>query len=269
LRPFIHFMSLYVCQFNLEADILHNFTHLLMTGQSKENISATTEQNISFYNEIAGQYNAILNAEDTNSIVRSKVAGKFHDTTKSGLVLDFGGGTGLDLDWLVGFQYEIFFCEPSAGMRQMAIKRNTDLLHSLHINFLEQEKTDFTRWHQQLPFSQQVDAILSNFAVINNIADIQSLFAAMARVLKPGAHLMALMLDNRWQTLSRRHPAAYLKSLFNRRTINLKVQFKGYEQTVYLHTMNKIRKASSTYFDFCYSESISGSGFILIDLIRK
>ena len=262
-------MSQSVCQSNLHAAILYNFTYLFMTVQSKENISAITEQNISFYNEIAGQYNAILKAEDTNSIVRSKVAGKFHDIIKSGLVLDFGGGTGLDLDWLLGFQYEVFFCEPSAGMRQMAIQRNADLLHSSHINFLAQEKTDFAKWHQDLPFSQQVDAILSNFAVINNIADIQTLFSALARVLKPGAHMMALMLDSRWQTLFRRHPMAFLKFLFNCRTISLKVQFKGNEQTVYLHTMNKIREASSTHFDFSSSESIKGSGFILIDLVRK
>ena len=52
---------------------------------------------------------------DADKIVRAKVANKFCDIVKDGGVLDFGGGTGLDIQWLTNKNFAVFFCEPSAG----------------------------------------------------------------------------------------------------------------------------------------------------------
>ncbi len=118
------------------------------------------EENIAFFDEFAKNYNSILEQNNSNKITRQRVAKKFCNSVKPGLVLDFGGGTGLDLPWLTENEFKIFFCEPSSGMRQHAINYNNNILHSNDIVFLDNAKSDFSLWDKELPFSQKVDAIL-------------------------------------------------------------------------------------------------------------
>ncbi|MDP9041293.1 MAG: hypothetical protein M3N30_04880, partial [Bacteroidota bacterium] len=51
-------------------------------------------QNIAYYDGIAADYDAILDRDSSNAIIRAKVADTFSSLVKSGTVLDFGGGTG-------------------------------------------------------------------------------------------------------------------------------------------------------------------------------
>ena len=82
-------------------------------------------ENILYYNAIANEYNDMVDT-DADRIVREKVANKFCSIVKASVVLDFGGGTGLDLEWLASNNHTIFFCEPSAGMRGKAIDSHKD-----------------------------------------------------------------------------------------------------------------------------------------------
>ena len=56
-------------------------------------------ENILYYDAIANDYNDMLD-KNPDRIVREKVTTKFCSIVKASAVLDFGGGTGLDLDWL-------------------------------------------------------------------------------------------------------------------------------------------------------------------------
>ncbi|HWY36712.1 MAG TPA: hypothetical protein VNX68_18855, partial [Nitrosopumilaceae archaeon] len=94
-----------------------------MTERNKEQDVQISRQNISYYDEIAGNYDAILNNDGANKIIREMVAGRFSSLVKGGYVLDFGGGTGRDLAWLIQNNYQIIFCEPSVAMRKIAINR--------------------------------------------------------------------------------------------------------------------------------------------------
>src|ERR1700730_17428602 len=143
------------------------------------------KQNCSFYDEIADNYDSMMDQEILNGITRQKVTDKFYNIIKSGEILDFGGGTGRDLEWLTHKGYRIIFCEPSEKMREKASELNKNNLHNADLVFVDPDRTDFTKWHKELPFSQKVDAILANFAVINCIADIELLFQNLALVLKP------------------------------------------------------------------------------------
>jgi len=152
-------------------------------------------KNVAFYNEIANEYDTILYHDKTNEIIRRRVKEKLLGVVKHGVVLDFGGGTGLDLEWLTTNKYEVVFCEPSPGMRQIAIERAKSMLYKTNILFLENDKADFTQWQSSSPNANRLDAILSNFAAINCIGEIELLIANLARLIKPGGHFIALVLQ--------------------------------------------------------------------------
>lgn len=223
----------------------------------------TQENNRLFYNEISASYDTILEEDSSNGIIRNRVKEKFTSIVQSGCVLDFGGGTGLDLNWLVNRYERVIFCEPSEGMRRRAIAQNTDD----GVVFLENDQVDFGTWHSKLPFTEKTDGILADFAVINCIADIELLFNNLAKVLKPGGHLMALMLNNaykknrQWQLLNA------IKSVFPVKPVAINVQYKNHKQIVYMYTPKEIKKASAKCFDLNSREDLFE--FTLFHFTRK
>jgi SAM-dependent methyltransferase len=226
-------------------------------------------QNISYYNEIAANYDNILARENANKLVRRNVAERFMEKIGKGTIMDFGGGTGLDLEWMTGAGYKIIFCEPSAGMRQVARDYNNKYLHYDQIQFFDDGQTDFTKWLQHPPCSGQADAVLANFAVLNNIPDIRLLFQSMAVILKPGSYLFALILDRSFKKTV--HPSflSKLKASVLGKPLVFETHYGESKQTVFLYSLGQIRKASDAYFDFAGSESFYESGFTLIELVRK
>lgn len=227
------------------------------------------EQNISYYNEVARNYDSIMEQDQSNKTVREKVREKFLSVVKSGWVLDFGGGTGLDLEWLTQSGYKVFFCEPSPRMRDKAILYNESTLHSPNVFFMDTAKTDFTNWHADPPFSAKLDAILSNFGVLNYIPDIRSLFNNLAAVLKPGGHFILLILHLDFKKRLRWHRRNAIKSLIFGSTFKMYIPYKDNKQTVFVHTPTAIRKACNDYFDYHQHEILKSFDFTLIHLIRN
>lgn len=224
-------------------------------------MSVKQTKNISYYNEIANEYDAIMEKERSNELVRREVADKFLNTVAPGRVLDFGGGTGGDLGWLTNNYYDVLFCEPSTRMKQLAIMRHNKNILPGHVEFLSGAAVDFTNWNENLPFYPPADGILANFAVINCIEDIALLFRNLALVIRPGGGLIALVLRPKlWHTV---------KSLAGLAPDILEIRYKGHEQTVFVHTIGAIRKASRTYFSFSSRKSLRGTVFSLIHLTRK
>jgi SAM-dependent methyltransferase len=234
-------------------------------------MQAAHTQNISYYNEIANSYDAILDKELSNEAIRRRVGDRFREVVPTGTVLDFGGGTGRDLEWLMVHGYQVIFCEPSAGMREQAIRQwpQPSFPQSGQegkppqgiVRFLSGDETDFTRWQKDLPVLVPVDGILANFAVINCIPDIGLLFNNLAGVLKPGGHLIALILRPKWTQV--------LRTLVSRQPVTLRVRYKEHEQTVFIHTRKSINEAAAPYFNFSRYGSLRGSVFSLIELTRK
>src|SRR5262245_11546423 len=131
----------------------------MVIKDSDSNSQLVIQQNFSYYDKIAFQSANILNANNSNSLTRTKVKPVFCKLVASGIVLDFGGGTGRDLEWLTGNGYKIIFCEPSVNMRERAIALNYK-----NVEVLENKASDFTMWETSSPFVEKVDAILANFA---------------------------------------------------------------------------------------------------------
>jgi SAM-dependent methyltransferase len=228
-----------------------------------------SKQNISYYDEIASDYDNILNEDGANATIRAIVSAKFKSLVKEGCVLDFGGGTGRDLGWLNQMQYQIIFCEPSAPMRQIAIDRGRKELHNKTISFLNDDGANFRNWNETFPFDKKTDAVLANFAVINCIPDIKYLFDKMGLAIKPGGVFLALILDNSLLKRLRSNLTGTLKSFVSGRPMSFYVDYSGKRQQVYIHSTGAIRLAAEDHFEFIHSERLVKFGFCLIHLVRK
>jgi SAM-dependent methyltransferase len=240
-----------------------------MTGSKKKNDIEISRQNISYYDGIAANYDTILDENGDNQVVRHIVAGEFTTLVKGGYVLDFGGGTGRDLGWLIQHSYRISFCEPSAQMRQIAVDKRKKEFPDACISFMDDDKTDFRTWSSLFPFEQKVDAVLANFAVINCIPDIELLFEKLALVIKPGGIVLALILKNSLIKNLRTNLRATLNSFISGNPISIFIDYKGKQQQVYFHSPGAIRKAVAKKFEFIRHKKLHGIEFCLIHLMRK
>jgi SAM-dependent methyltransferase len=231
--------------------------------------SEVIEQNISYYNEIAEQYDHILDQDKANNLMRKKISSLFCQLVPPGLVLDFGGGTGKDLDWLAGEGYRVIFCEPSIKMREKASHYAQQNLNVHAVRFLHNASADFTSWQTKLPFTEKADAVLSNFAVINCIPGLRLFFTNLSLVVRPGAHLFMLVLKNDFRKRWRTNRLATLLSLLTSKTIHTTIAFNDRSQKIYLYTSRKIKKMAAPFFHFQSLQTFKENGFEWIHFTRK
>jgi ubiquinone/menaquinone biosynthesis C-methylase UbiE len=226
-----------------------------------KNYMTTGNENILYYNAIAAEYNDMLSRE-SDSLVREKVSRKFCDLVTKATVLDFGGGTGLDLSWLAPNNTAVFFCEPSHAMRRKAISSREDFAND-NVFFLDDTASDFRQWKHLAPFKRPVDAVLANFAVLNCIADLPRLFDSLAIITRPGADMMCLVLSKA-SNPGKRGVRAMLKSFLHTSPTTIQLKYKNNRQTVYLYSPEEIISAAKPNFDCCSIEAIPGSDFTLL-----
>lgn len=239
-----------------------------MPASGKKDKFSVIDQNISYYNEVAGTYDSIMHNEHSNRIVRENVKEKFLTRVEPGWVLDFGGGTGLDLEWLT-MNYNVIFCEPSPAMREKAVEYNATVLQKSNVIFLESPKTDFNTWAGTRPFSQRLNGILCNFGVINYIPNIANLFNSLASVIRPGGHLLGIILDLSFKKRLKWHRRNAIRSLIFGSTFKMHIPYKEQRQTVFVYTVQEIKNASAKYFHYQDSTSAPAYDFTLIHLVRN
>jgi SAM-dependent methyltransferase len=240
-----------------------------MNESEKTHPDLISTQNKSYYDEIAAGYDGILNEDPSNYVIRANVTARFKALVKRGTMMDFGGGTGRDLDWLVQEKYRIIFCEPSAGMRKIAMARSKIEFPEALIRFLDESETDFRKWNAGFPFEQKLDGVLANFAVINCIPDIELLFEKLAGAVTPGGIVLALVLEASLIKRLQSNLKGTIRSFFYRDPVSFFITYTGKRQQVYLHSHKEIQKAVGIYFELKHRERMTGSGFSLIHLVRK
>jgi SAM-dependent methyltransferase len=224
-------------------------------------------QNISYYDRVAEEYDSMLGREVSNAEARTRVSKAFMELVPSGSVLDFGGGTGLDLGWMCAQGYRVFFCEPSAGMRKKAEEYNHRSIPGGQVKFLSGDETDFMKWAQQRPpFAGNIDGILANFAVLNNIEDLQKLFACLSLLLRPKGWLLACLLEAPKGLMGGRRN--WISWIFGRPR-SYRINYHGNQQVIYVHPLKETRRACLPYFEFAGKESLHPAPFFLIRLQNK
>src|SRR4051812_42274569 len=100
----------------------------------------TKNPNLFFYDSIAEDYNTLDSKDPLNKIIRKKVRDSFLQNSRGEIALDFGGGTGLDLEWLSKAFSTVYFCEPSGKMKSLAIQLNSEKIKGNRIHFIDSEQ---------------------------------------------------------------------------------------------------------------------------------
>lgn len=201
---------------------------------------------IAYYDLIAGVYNEHMT--DSDRQVRGKVAGIFARYVAEGNVLDFGGGTGLDLPWLLGLGYQVFFLEPSAGMRKLARQEAYLSLGRRMPVFLDND-TDIRGWSpDHLPFGEKMQGILADFAVLNCLADLQLFFRKISLVSQPGARVVACVLDLPWLVVLRTFGVRMALLRLLQGAIAVPNSDGRIRHKTYIRSMRRYRRAARPYF---------------------
>jgi SAM-dependent methyltransferase len=225
-------------------------------------------KNEAYYDAVAPVYNQQLQLDSSNHIVRMKVSNYFCQSIKPGKVLDFGGGTGLDLHWLLQGHFDVVFCEPSMEMKRKAMKQIVNHPRKDSVLFLEPSNSHVAQWsNTSLPF-ENLDGGLANFAVLNNISDMRLTFANLARVIKPGGHFIATILDTSFRFGITRY-AKFFPQLLLGKSAKLRSLFGNTPQYIYLHPLEKVARDARPHFVVANSIALGGYGFRLVHLIKK
>lgn len=219
----------------------------------------------SYYDALAKDYNSHMTKSDND--VRDYVIKIFNDNIQAGNILDFGGGTGLDLPLLVHGKYKVHFLEPSSNMRSIAKK---SLSENIKAPFFVEKNIDFHNWSENnLPFGEKMKGILANFAVLNCIPDINCLFEKLSLICDSNCYIHATVLDSRPIKMIKTHSMKVaIKAILNKRLITLNT-YNGITQEVYLHTMQKYKFAAKKYFNVISYTPIHSSPFALLILLKK
>jgi SAM-dependent methyltransferase len=185
-------------------------------------------------------------------------------------VLDFGGGTGNDLQWLIQSGFKVYFCEPSKGMREIAMNNFQKSIWTNEIIFLDDEGSVFQKWeNNNIPFEYQVDGILANFAVLNSIKQLEQLSEKLALVSKQNTRLIISVLDFKLKKIYSRDIFKIARLYFSGHGLVTKVKDNDCQMVVYLHTKTKLIKSFKKYFNFDESFLLADGTFRLFHFLRN
>jgi 2-polyprenyl-3-methyl-5-hydroxy-6-metoxy-1,4-benzoquinol methylase len=219
------------------------------------------DSNIHYYDAISNKYNQTVVNTIHHTTIRKQVASNFKSKIHQGTVLDFGGGTGLDLEWLHDAGYRIYFFEPSIGMRSKALEMVTknNLSNITFINNL----SDL--------FPNKVDGVLANFAVMNSIEEISKTFKELSTITNSNALIYLLVINPNsfkfWSSIKylRKRLAYYLLN----KTITFNLTTDTHRHCVYIHQLDDYRNKAKEWFKLKNITKLGGYGFLLLQFERK
>jgi SAM-dependent methyltransferase len=213
-----------------------------------------------FYDRIAVAYDELLTHQDLG--VRELVESQFLERVSNGCVLDFGGGTGLDLEWLSRSQKLVYFLEPSVRMRSVAKDRCQG--YKGYIKILDEE-LDFKQWKMNShPFEPKVNGILANFAVFNCISELKLLFQSFYHITAKDSFVLATVL----KPASRFHQLKYLFRAKKRSELTYS-SYEGLQHVAYRYRLEDFSAAIKDLFILTAFQPVPGSDLSLLILKRK
>ncbi|NJM24419.1 MAG: class I SAM-dependent methyltransferase [Bacteroidia bacterium] len=211
---------------------------------------------------MAEEYDLLLTPRDR--AVRQLVRQKVSQYLTSGTLLDFGGGTGLDLEWLMAEGYSVEFIEPSEGMRAKArerLARNPSWTG--RVNIVEKFTDVFSWSDQSLPVALPVDGVLMNFAVLNCIHNLTTLFRQLSLVTRRGAYIVALILNPNPLHVMKHSVRNAIGLLLGAAAAQQVTRYRHARHPVLIHSLRSIKRATPQFTNVL-TQPIPNSEFTLI-----
>ena len=207
-----------------------------------------------FYNEIANEYDARLSL-DKDQAIRNDIAKYFKEKIAIGQVLDFGGGTGLDLKWLTEAGYSVCFCEPAEKMRAIAKNMTKDWATENKPQFLNDGDHNYKSWSvDQHPFERPINAIVANFGVVNYIDDLDKMFDVFTNITGKESHILINLLKVPVKIIYTKLIKNATKAFVKREPIRAGSSYKNIGHETILYKVKDIEKAAHPQFKLVHSQ---------------
>lgn len=144
------------------------------------------------YNIIADQYDDMLATDDVATINRAKFRTLVTSyVPRDHLLVDFGGGTGMDAEFYAQQGYDVILYEPSHGMRRVAKDRVIKRGLSGKIEVSEDSFPDLLKMLSTL---QRSVSIVSNFGPLNHLSIPDTEIGQLAAVVSPHGYFIHYIL---------------------------------------------------------------------------
>lgn len=233
-----------------------------MKGPDKINPADT------FYDAVAKDYNSHMTDNDRKA--REIIHSEFGKLVKKGNVLDFGGGTGLDLPWLTSnSNYRVFFLEPSVEMREVA-RKTMFQAHNASSLLIANDHLDFNIWQPgSLPFPEKMDGVLANFAVLNSIGNLETLFDKIALICNKDCHLFFTVINGDLAAVIKKYPLTSVARYLFHKKLAITNNHQGVNHVTHIHSLRSLQSASAKHFNFIGYKPVRFSNFSLLILSKK
>ena len=151
------------------------------------------ERNAAFHDRLAPDYDARLARNPTNTLNRIAFQELVrHYVPPGATILDFGCGTGQDAQVYVRQGYRVLAYDNSPGMvAQLEVRCGAEIAAGT----VRPYSVNYAAFLEQLSRGLVFDAVTSDFAVFNSIADPQPVFEAIREQLPPGGYFLISMLN--------------------------------------------------------------------------
>jgi SAM-dependent methyltransferase len=199
------------------------------------------EQNATFYNDLAEQYDLHLTGDSHNLLARRAFTDLVERYVPPGsTLLDFGCGTGLDALHYAQHGYRVWAYDNSPGMVAQLEHRCEAEIASQKITPWSEEYPSFLDHFLQLPTPH---AVVANFAVLNSIGNLKPLFDTLARnLVAPGWIIISILNPIHWSKI--RMLRWWLNLFSNPGTL---LAFTTQPSICYLHFISRLVRAARPF----------------------
>jgi SAM-dependent methyltransferase len=109
-------------------------------------------------------------------------------------LFDFGAGTGMDARFYAGHGYRVTAYDIDTKMCEFFAEHCRDLIDAGRVNLETGTYADFLARHRAA-LTPTIDVVTANFAPFNLIGDLNELFAVFHALTRPGAKVLASVLN--------------------------------------------------------------------------
>ncbi|HET7034462.1 MAG TPA: methyltransferase domain-containing protein [Thermomicrobiaceae bacterium] len=150
------------------------------------------ERAVHAFDGVAGRYDADFSRQQLGRWLRAAVWRVLGDAVAPGQqALDLGCGTGEDALWLAGRGVQVTALDASAGMLAVAREKAQSAALMDRISFAQADLNELPAAH--LP-EGGFDGAYADFGPLNCVADRPALGAELARLIRPGGRLVAVVM---------------------------------------------------------------------------